>query len=113
MSFIHSNRSVGNHPAIYKEILKEKGHSNTTTATQATKDDTKIKANERFVAICFLKYACKARFGKLAEDNENAFTQGSSLYPKMLSSAYSLLIKYKNSYSSNGTSSITSANNGC
>jgi hypothetical protein len=59
------------------------------------RDATKA-ATDKCLAITFLSGADKARYVKLLEDLENDFTKGSNYYPTSVTSAYNLLVNYKN-----------------
>eukprot|EP00978_Attheya_sp_CCMP212_P014516 scaffold37028_cov57-Attheya_sp.AAC.7 len=62
------------------------------------KDDlanVKKVAREMNLATAFFLGADKFRFGRLIEDTENSFLQGTNKYPKTLQAAYNLLSNYR------------------
>eukprot|EP00978_Attheya_sp_CCMP212_P035385 scaffold153719_cov54-Attheya_sp.AAC.1 len=48
-----------------------------------------------YLATAFFLGADKIRFGRLIEDTENDFLQGTNKYPKTLQAAYNLLSNYR------------------
>jgi hypothetical protein len=62
---------------------------------EGIRDATKDIKYKR-LAIAFLSGAHKARYGKLREDLENDYKKGSNYYPTNVTSAYNLLVNYKN-----------------
>jgi hypothetical protein len=65
------------------------------TATAVELQDAENAARERVLACAFLVGSDRTRYGKLLEDLENSYTQGSNNYPATLQSAYSLLVHWK------------------
>jgi hypothetical protein len=67
-----------------------------TLTSGGTPEQLKDAAKDKCLAIAFLSGANKARYGKLLEDLETDFTKGSNYYPSSVTSAYNLLVNYKN-----------------
>jgi hypothetical protein len=65
------------------------------TASRSERETATAEARDATVACAFILGADKARFGKLKEDLENAYTQGNDKYPSDLTDAYKLLTNWK------------------
>jgi hypothetical protein len=67
-----------------------------TQATNKQVEDATGIVKERYLAVAFLRASDKVRFGKLLEDLENNYTKGGNNYPTTVTSAYNLVVNYKN-----------------
>ena len=65
------------------------------TATDAQLEAAERYCKEAYLACAFLLGSDRNRYGKLLEDLENDFTQGSDRYPKTVVDAYNLLMYWK------------------
>jgi hypothetical protein len=68
---------------------------NRDAATPATMEAAKKYAREQNLACAFMLGADRKRYGKLLENLENDYTQKNHRWPKTITDAYSLLIKWK------------------
>jgi hypothetical protein len=73
------------------------------TATQDQIAVAIVVVQEQCLASLFLQGADRGRFGKLIEDLENAYTQGTDNYPKTVKAAYSLLTNWKDKSNNRNT----------
>jgi hypothetical protein len=60
------------------------------------------KARDLYLATAFVLSADRGRYGKLIEDLENNFVQGTNKYPKTLEDAYNILMYWKYDSRGNG-----------
>ena len=68
---------------------------NQAQANDAQLAQAKAVAEDHVLGCAFLFGSDKHRYGKLLEDLENGFTQGSDVYPATLQQAYTLLVHWK------------------
>jgi hypothetical protein len=66
------------------------------TATTEQKVKASQIAMDKYLAVTYIAAYNKTRYGKLLEDLENDFTKGTNNYPVNVTSAYNLVINYKN-----------------
>ena len=90
----HNGGSFGIEEGLVAEQLKEVG-SDFATATPAQLTIAQDEAKDMSMAVAFVLGADRGRFGKLIEDLENSYTQGTDKYPKTLTDAYKLLANWK------------------
>jgi len=92
--FIQSGGSIDGHTGIEDAIIKE---MKTTHDALGPDELAKITtdANQCAKATAFLSGSDMACYGKLIEDLENDYFQGSNNYPKMVIAAYNLLTNWK------------------
>ena len=88
----HCGGLIGVFPGIIDYLYELRGINNPTAIqiAEATKD-----SQEMFLATYFFLNADKARYGKLIEDTQNAYLQGTDNYPKTVTAAYSMLTNYR------------------
>ena len=55
-----------------------------------------MKAEQAYLVVCFLRQANKERHGNIITDLKNSYTIGDDRYPRMVTDAYKLLLRYKN-----------------
>jgi hypothetical protein len=65
------------------------------SATKGQLQNAEDAAQERVLACTFIHGSNRAWYGKLLEDLENDFTQGTDNYPPTLQQAYTLLVHWK------------------
>ena len=82
--------NIGVDPGIELLVATEL-KKNVGLLTNAEKKD----AQDRYLAVAFLLGSDRSRYGKLIENLENEFLQGRNNYPKTVTSAYNLLINWK------------------
>ena len=82
--------SIGVDPGTQKMVAREKGK----TLADLT-DADRLEAEERYLAVAFILGADRGRYGKLIENLENDFLQNRNSYPQTVTSAYNLLINWK------------------
>ena len=63
--------------------------------TGETEDTATATVREKYLATAYLLGSDRARFGKLIDDLQNNFLQGTDNYPKTLVDAHSLLLHWK------------------
>jgi hypothetical protein len=90
----HSGGSIGNDPGILEALAKKKGAD---TAVIAATDLALLQKEdqEQYLTAAFLLGADRARYGRLIEGLENDYLQGQDRYPKTITSAFNLLINWK------------------
>ena len=77
----YSGGEVGTDPKTITMVATEMGLDHETT-TKENKLKINAEAKERYLAICFFLGADRQRYGRLLENTENNFLQGSNTYPK-------------------------------
>ncbi len=82
--------NIGVEPGIQAMVAKEKNKA----VADLTEQD-KSKAREWYLATAFMLGSDRGRYGKLLENLENEFLQGRNSYPRTVTSAFSLLVNYK------------------
>jgi hypothetical protein len=87
---------VGIDAAAINAELVEVGVVDVGLATEVERLAAQAQAKEKYLAVAFLNASDNSRYGKLLEDLENDFTKGTNNYPKTLTSAYNLMVNYKN-----------------
>jgi hypothetical protein len=87
---------VGIDAAAINAELVEVGVVDVGLATEVERLAAQAQAKEKYLAVAFLSASDKSRYGKLLEYLENDFTKGTKNYPKSLTSAYNLMVNYKN-----------------
>ena len=90
----HNGGTFGMEPGIMEAFLKEEGLDN-LTANNDQKVAAQAKTVESVMACAFILGADRNRYGKLIEDLENSCTQGTNKYPADLTTAYKLLVNWK------------------
>ena len=85
---------VGGYPGAIRTKLDELGY-NPDTPTPAEYDEAYNIVKEEHIATCFLTGADRQQYGQLIRDYENSFIEGNDRFPKTLTDAYNLLVKYK------------------
>ena len=105
---------VGDHPGLVRQKLTDLGYD-----PDAPTDDQRIEASElareEYIATCFFHGADRQQYGQLIRDYENSFIEGHDRFPKTLTDAYNLLVKYKqpkNRSSSNISDGVNFVNSG-
>jgi hypothetical protein len=76
--------------------LEMAGFIDQTTAGNEEKLAYTQRAKDKYLAVAFLYSADKEQYTKLLEDLENAYLYGTNNYPVNITSAYNLLVHYKN-----------------
>ena len=89
----YSGGEVGTDPKTITMVATEMGLDHETT-TKENKLKINAEAKERYLAICFFLGADRQRYGRLLENTENNFLQGSNTYPKTVNAAHNLLLSY-------------------
>jgi hypothetical protein len=76
--------------------LELAGFTDQTTAGNEDKLAATQRAKDKYLAVAFLCSSDKARYTTLLEDLGNAYLYGTNSYPVNVTSAYNLLVHYKN-----------------
>lgn len=85
---------VGAHPGPISEKMQDMGiDPNNFNPQQFTAAYEVVR--EEHIAACFLHGSDKQRYGALVQDYENSYIEGVDRFPKTLTDAYNLLVKYK------------------
>jgi hypothetical protein len=66
------------------------------TASALVLSTAKKETKEQYLACAFLLLSDRNRYGKLVEDLENSFIQGTFQYPLNMTEAYTLLMHWNN-----------------
>mmetsp|Transcript_5248 Transcript_5248/g.10758 ORF Transcript_5248/g.10758 Transcript_5248/m.10758 type:complete len:241 (+) Transcript_5248:650-1372(+) len=61
-----------------------------------------MRAEQAYLAVCFLRQANKERHGNLMVFLENSYTMGDNKYPTTVTEAYNMLLRYRNHHYSRG-----------
>jgi hypothetical protein len=72
------------------------GTTDITIATGEQLEDASTAAKDNYLDVAFLAAADKVRCGKLLEDTENDHTKCSHNYHTMVTSAYTIVLNFKN-----------------
>jgi hypothetical protein len=88
----HCGGDIGTDRSLVDEML---GGRERSIASATMMIDAEKLAKEKYLACAFVMGADKTRYGRLMEDLENSFTQGSDKYPKTMGEAYNLLVNWK------------------
>jgi predicted RNA-binding protein associated with RNAse of E/G family len=85
---------IGDDPGLIDAELVRM-NCTTASATPAQQQQAQAAARERALACALLFGSDKLRYGKLLEDLENNFVQGTDNYPDTVQRAYTLLVHWK------------------
>ena len=88
----HSGGNIADDVGVEKMIL---GNRDKEKMTKAELKALASDVEERSLAVAFMLTADRLRFGKLIEDTENSFLQGTNKYPVTVNDAYHLLSNWK------------------
>jgi hypothetical protein len=88
----HCGGDIGTDQSLVNEML---GGRDRAIASDASIADAERLAKEKYLACAFILGADKTRYGRLLEDLENSFTQGSDKFPKNMMNAYNVLVNWK------------------
>jgi hypothetical protein len=88
----HCGGDIGTNQSLVNEML---GGRDRAIASDASIADAEQLAKEKYLACAFILGADKTRYGRLLEDLENSFTQGSDKFPKNMTDAYNVLVNWK------------------
>lgn len=61
-----------------------------------------MRAEQAYLAVCFLRQANRERHGNLVIHLENCYTMGDNKYPRTVTEAYNLLLRYRNQHYARG-----------
>ena len=93
----HCGVNLGDHKSLMKHCLEKKPAGTTDAETAPKKRDAKKEANEAFMAMAFISGANRIKYGRLIKELENSYLKGNkNKYPKKVTDAYNMLLKYKN-----------------
>jgi hypothetical protein len=92
--------SIGQDMGLVKAELEAMGVTSTDFAavSAAQKLEATQVAKDKYLAMAFLSGADERRCGKLLLDLQNDYTKGVNNYPVSVTSAFNLLVHYKNNY---------------
>ena len=90
----HCGGTIGDDPGLGKFIIEGKG-MDPLSATDAEMANAQAIGQESYIAMAFIMGSDRVRFGKLLENMENDFIQGRATFPTTLTTAYNLLINWK------------------
>jgi hypothetical protein len=88
----HCGGDIGTDRSLVTEML---GGRDRVIASDEVIADAERLAKEKYLACAFILGADKTRYGRLLEDLENSFTQGSDKFPKNMTDAYNILVNWK------------------
>jgi hypothetical protein len=88
--------NIGRNTGAVRVELELAGFTDQTTAGVDDKLAATQRAKDKYLAVAFLCSADKARYTMLLEDLDNAYLYGTTNYPVSLTSAYNLLVHFKN-----------------
>ena len=95
----HYKASVGEDPAFLDTagvlLEEEEPDGSDPNLTAQWKARRVLAARYRTLAIAFLKRSYKPKYGALVTDLENQYTRGTDQYPNDLTSAYNMLLNYR------------------
>ena len=107
---VQSGGRIGYHPAMILKQLTKLGIAATDGAgVMGALDQCVAASEEEFSAVHFLRMLNWERHGSLVTHLENQYTLGIDAYPKTLTAAYNLAIKWKKD--TRGTSTPTTTKN--
>jgi hypothetical protein len=75
--------------------MAEEQGSDYDTLDEDEKQEMRLEARERYLAVAFIMGADKRRYSGLIRDIENNYLTGDNKYPKNVTAAYNLLVKWK------------------
>eukprot|EP00978_Attheya_sp_CCMP212_P010678 scaffold25993_cov57-Attheya_sp.AAC.2 len=90
----HSGGTIGDEPGVVNMIMSKR-NLNMAAIPPADLAVITKEAREQCLAMSFLARSDRNWYGQKIEDLENDFLQGQDNYPKTVSTAYSLLINWK------------------
>lgn len=67
----------------------------TVVAADAITDAHRLEARNKYLAVAFLLGADRIRYGKLIEDMENSYLQGTDMFPATIGAVYTILANWK------------------
>jgi hypothetical protein len=79
-----------------KNEIEAMGILDAATATTDQKIEASQIARDKYLTVAYIAAYDKTRYGKLLEDLENDFTKGTNNYLVNVTSAYNLVVNYKN-----------------
>lgn len=88
----HCGGDIGIDRSLVDEMLGGRDRSIASTEIIV---DAELQAKEKYLACAFVLGADKSRYGRLIEDLENLYTQGTDKFPKSMTDAYNLLVNWK------------------
>ena len=104
----HPNQSVDDYRqamATWADIIEHHGGTlilsdapSHSMGTKAQQTKNKEATRQAFLAMLFLRNSDQARYGPLLLEMSNHYAAGRDLYPKDITTAYSLLLEYKTPY---------------
>ena len=89
-----SGGQLGHDPHLIAEQANLKGYD-PAALTKAQMKECKDLAEDAYLAINFIEFASREKFGTMVEDLENEYTDGDDLYPETLTGAYNKLLRFK------------------
>ena len=93
----HCGGNLGDHKSLMKHFLDKKPPGMTDAETTLNKSEAKKEAKEAYMAMAFITWAYRIKYGRLIEELENSYLKGiEKKYPKTMTGAYNLLLNYKN-----------------
>jgi hypothetical protein len=88
--------NIGRNTRVVRAELELAGFTDQTTAGKKEKLAATQRAKDKYLSVAFLCSADKARYMKLLEDLDNAYLYGTYSYSVNVTSAYNLMVHYKN-----------------